>query len=720
MEYWRAEKTIQKLGPGPQIGRETQRKGGTNMMQSQRLTRGALVLALTLAAAALPPRMLRAEEPDAYSEDKIKAFIADLGNEDFAKRQTAEKELAKAGAKAQKQLDAVKDSPDAQVKTTVTHLLAKLKFAALPPVDYLELLPAKSLVVIRGSNIGSFVENARKSAIGRLCDNPAMDPFKKKIKELSEKKPEVAKTTELWTKRFSGQVAAAILEINPALQDVKMAVIAEVTDPDPGMVYSELVNEIHLADNAQPGNYGDVDYIEGQNAQGAAALVGKHVILANNLGALKVMIDAFTTPGKFAASDNFTKIKPSLGAKPELLLTVDMEALIAIVKQLPIPIPIDDILVTSGLKNLKFVGFTSSIAGDSFEDRLVETLVGPMAGIYAANIPPTGVAPLNAAALAPQNAVALGTIYIDGAKFHAGMVEYFASMRKMKETLQNLGGGMPPENDDPETQIKKFEENTGLKVADLAADIKGEFAQWVVPATGAIPGPPDVGGVITCESPEKATALSDAFAKIANTGKDKPVVIENPYKNRLIRQLDVETMFPNRRKDVPYVPSWTVDGNHVFLGSSPAVLQKQITSIDTKAPGLLTQQDFVKAIGTLSEDERKGSMLYVDAKTLLTMGATIGLPLLQVQSKDEDLKKALAALPPSAELFKDIPPLVGCNVVNGNENKFVLRAAVPPLPTLFVALIGATVAKNWELLGLGDGGGQGDATKNEAGEAPGK
>ncbi len=673
------------------------------MMQSPRFTRGLLALTLALSACAIPARSLFAEDAaDAYSEEKIKGYIGDLGNEDFAKRQAAEKELGKAGVKAQKQLEAVKDSTDVQVKTTAQHLLSKLKFAALPPVDYLDLLPAKSVVVLRAANLAGTVENAKKSAIARMFDLPAFEPFKKKFKDQMDKKPDAEKMVDGWIKRFSGQFAAAILEINPLAQDVKMAAIAEITDPDPSKVYAEMLTEIHL--EGQASSYGDVDYIEGPNNQGAAALLGKHVILANNVGALKMIVDAFTTPGKYSTSDNFAKVKPSLGAKPELLATVDIESLIKTLSAVPLPFSIDEILSTSGLKNLKYAAYASNIATDSFEDRIVQVLNGPPTGMNAAYVAPAGIAPLNAAALAPQNAIAIAAIFFDGAKFHAGMMEYLASMRKMKENIQNMGG-MPPDNaNDPEAQLKKFEETTGLKVADLAATIKGEAAIWVVPATGAIPGAPDIGGVITCDSPEKAAVLSDALIKIANFGreKDKSVVTDNPYKNRVIHQVDVAALNPNTPKEIPYVPAWTVDANRIYVGSTPAVLQKQISNIDTKAPGLLTQQDFVKAIGTLTEEERKGSMLYVDAKTLLTMGATIGLPLLQVQSKDEVLKKALAALPPAADLFKDIPPLIGSSVINGTDSKVLLRAPVPPIPTLITALIAMTLFNNRELLGLGD------------------
>jgi hypothetical protein len=665
----------------------------------KQLSRGAAFVTL-LALLINANCRLRAEDAGGgYTDEKIKAFIGDLGNEDFAKRQAAEKELIKAGDKAQKALEAAKESPDAQIKTTVQHLLGRLKFAGMAPVDYLDLLPPNSLLVLKASNFNTLAENAKKSALGKLLDSPGLEAFRQKLKDEVAKKPDTQKLVTDWAKRFNGQFAAAILDLNPMQNDVKMAAIAEITDPNPNDVYDEVVKAIHIGDNGQTGNYADVDYVEGAQQQGAAALIGKHLVLANNLGALKIVIDSFTTPGKFAASERFAKIKPSLGPKPDLLLTVDVEALVKTISQVPFPFPLDDVLSTSGLKNMKFVGFSSAAAGDSFEDRFVQIMNGPPAGINAAYVPPAGVAPLNAAALAPQNSAAIIAGYVDGVKFHAGVMEYLAAMKKMRESAQAMG--MPANDKDPETEIKAFEEKSGLKMADLAAMVKGEIAFWGNPAAEFL-SPPDIGAVITCESPEKAAALSDALVKLVNLGKDKPVVSDAPYKNRVIHLIDVAGLVPDAPKNAPYTPAWTVDGNRIFLGSSGNVLQKQITAIDTKAPGLLTQQDFVKAIGNLSEEERKGSVLYVDMKTLLTMGASVGLPALQMQSKDEDLKKALAALPAPSELFKDIPPLLGASTVVGNESKSVLRAAVPPIPTLFLVLVGATLFNNRDALGLGD------------------
>src|SRR5437879_2659989 len=97
------------------------------------------LLVLALASVAIIVNQARAEEPGAYSEEKIKVLIKGLGDEDFAKRQNAEKELLKVGLKAMEALKAAQTSADPQVKATAAKLLGRLRLANLPPIDYFEV-----------------------------------------------------------------------------------------------------------------------------------------------------------------------------------------------------------------------------------------------------------------------------------------------------------------------------------------------------------------------------------------------------------------------------------------------------------------------------------------------------------------------------------------------------------------------------------------------------
>ncbi len=102
------------------------------------------------------------------------------------------------------------------------------------------------------------------------------------------------KTLTDWESRFTGQSAVAVIELDTVKPDgIKMAVMAEITDADPEAVYNDLVTQLKLAENADKGDYNDVAYIQRKGDEGAVALVGKHLVLTNNIATLKLVIDSF-------------------------------------------------------------------------------------------------------------------------------------------------------------------------------------------------------------------------------------------------------------------------------------------------------------------------------------------------------------------------------------------------------------------------------------------
>jgi len=168
-------------------------------------------------------------------------------------------------------------------------------------------------------------------------------------------------------------------------------------------------------------------------------------------------------------------------------------------------------------------------------------------------------------------------------------------------------------------------------------------------------------------------------------------VKEVPLANRTLYQLDLAALKLPVPPNFPYGPCWAVEGNHVFIASSVQALRKQLTYIEAKTPGLLTQPDFVKALGTLTADERKGQVMYMDMKSALAAGATVALPLLQGTIPDPQMKAALATLPPPSQLFKDLPPLLSTSVQRGDRAESIIRGPVPPMATIFFGAMGAAI-----------------------------
>jgi hypothetical protein len=679
-------------------GNDSQNPAKNRKRQEQNMTdthfnlkRGML---LAVALTALSFGTARALETQDYTDEKIKALIGDLGSEEFAKRETAEKELMKAGTKAQKALESSQQSTDAQVSATVKRLLGKLRWAQIKDVDYLSVLPAESIVYFNITSLKGMIDKFQNTALAKTGGSKGLEPLREKIQEQLNKKPEIKEKCEEWSKRFSAQIAGGIWEANllagPA--GFKAGIVAQITDPVPQKVYADLLAETQFEEGAESGTYEDVSYLAKPNGA-AIAQAGQHLFFAANVDSLKQLIDGFKTKTGVAASAAFKKIKTALGGNPDILTTVDYEGLLKIIAPFMMMQPgMDDVLTASGAKDIKQVAWASSISGDSFEDRFVGVMNGPPKGMAAISVPPAGVTPLSIASIVPANASGLAAFYVDGAKAYPAMMEYFAAMKKM------------PNNPDAdvEAKIKEFEDKYGLKVSDLVSGVKGEIAGWLQLSADPA-GAPDWGTIVTCASPDSAKALSEAFKKIINTETKVEAVKDADYKGRTIHQVDLEVLGAQLPPQVKYAPSWTVDGNRVLVGSTATLIQKVLTNIDTKAPGLLTQPDFVKAIGNFTAEERKGAVYYLDAKALLTAGATVGLPLLAANpGVSDDVKQVLGGLPAPAELFKEIGPMVAVQVVNGDESKVIVRAPVSPVVMIFLGLAGVGVSQA-RAMGVGGG-----------------
>jgi len=658
-----------------------------------------LVLALVCGAATI-----RAEEPKDLSDEKIKALIKDLGDDDFGKRTGAEKDLLRAGAKAMDALKAAQVSADPQVKATAAKLLGKIRLANLPPIDFLDVAPANSIIALQFKNLGTSLELAKKSAIGKLIFSPALDPFRAKLDAALNAKPDAKKKFLLWTERFKGQILFALWELKPP-EDVKFGAMLEITDPDPAAVYEDLIKQTGAFEGgAKTTLHKDVEIQ--QNALGfgpALALVGKNILVGPSVESVMKLVDGVLAPGGVAGTAEFKNAKPKLGTKPEMLLVMDMQAYMkAIMAITPMP-GYEETMKAAGM-NAKYLFISSACTGESFEDRYVVSNDGVPTGLAAAMIPAADAQPpLNDMAIQPANAVLAGVGYMNGTQMQTALVAYLGGLAKMINQMKAMNpAAAPGDAPDFDAVLKTFETKSGMKVADIAANIKGSIGYYVVLAPGGMPAPPDIGMFITCVDGDKAKALCDAVSKAFEAFDNKGAVktVDAPN-NRKIYQLELTALGMPLQPNFPYTPCWSIEGNRVFIGSSVPALRKQLSYIENKTPGLLTQPDFIKAMGELSADERKGQVVFIDMKSLMTLGATVGLPLLQAQVPDAEIKKLLAALPPASELFKNIPPMMMASTSQGMTATSIIHSPLPPLQSiLFFAIGGAMVP----MMGVGPGG----------------
>jgi hypothetical protein len=631
---------------------------------------------------------VRAEEAPVTPE-KLDQLVKDLGNEDFAKRQKAEADLLKAGVKAQAALTKAAASTDAQVKATATKLLGKLKLNALGAVDYLEVLPGKTIIALQAKNIATTIESSKKTALGQMVLSQVLEGFRTQLQTAMDKQPDVKKQVMLWHERFKGQVAAGIWEMNLAQPDkMRMAVVAEVTDPEPQAVFDDFMKQTGMVEQVKAEMYKDVEIQQSVVGGGAVALAGKHFLFSNNGEAMRELIDGLMSPNGLGKSPKYLQIKPALGAKPDLIVTMDFKAYMKAVMAIA-PMPGFEDLMKSAGANADLIAMSSSTIGDTFEDRWIMSMDGPPTGMASIGIPPADApAPLNDLAAVPTNSVLASVGYMDGGKAQVEIVKYLDSLKKMMDGMKaQMPPGAEPMPDFPAI-IKTFEEKAGLKVADILGNIKGSNGFYVVLAPTPALVAPDIGLFITCVDAEKAKVVSAAMAKALNA-YGPGAVKELPVANRTIFQLDLAPLGVPVPPNFPYLISWSVEGNRIFVGSSVQALRKQLSYIENKTPGLLTQPDFIKALGALSPEERKGGMFYVDMKTVLIEGGKVALPLLNAQIPDEQVKKTLAAVPPPQQMFKDVPPMLITSVFTGNQQQTIMRAPLPPLPTIFVLSVGA-------------------------------
>jgi len=656
---------------------------------------------LLLVLACVPFSPVRAEETP-LTDEGMRLLIKDLGSDDFEKRQGAEKKLAAQGLKAEALLKAtVEATTDAQVRATAARLLGKLKLAGLSSVDYLTVFPAESVMFIQIRDVSKSIEKSKETAIGKLVLSPALEPFRKKLEEAINQKANEKKTFDTWFKRFNGQFGFAMWNFSAMPDQMRLAALFQISDPNPQAVFDEFMAETGMAQLAQKGeSYRDVDiYQSPQGAGGMIALAGPHIILSVNRESLKTAIDNLLKPGGLAASPSFAKIRPSLGEKPELMLGMDyrtyMKQLLAMMEvmgQADEAKAMEKVWSSMGTE-LQHLIMASASNGDRYEDRIVMTMGSEPKGMMAASLVPADApAPLEDMAIVPANAVAAAVGYLNGKELQVGAKDYIAALGEMVAAQRNK---LPPDaqkaQPDFTAEIKAFEDKIGMKMEEAFAGFKGSLGYYVVLSKDGLLAAPDLGMFMTFADKDAATKFSNVLRKALDNSGPVPIaaVREVEAPNRKLLQIDLNALGAALPPNFPYMPVWVVENNRIFFASSVEALRKQLSYIDTKTPGLLTQADFVKAMGLLKPDERRGQVFYVNMKSLMTLGSTVALPFLQAAVPDEGLKKALAALPPPEELFKDMPPLLGTSVGKGAMFESVMRGPIPPIPGAMLIGVGA-------------------------------
>ncbi|MCY3023598.1 MAG: HEAT repeat domain-containing protein [Planctomycetota bacterium] len=360
------------------------------------------------------------------------------------------------------------------------------------PVDYLDVLPANTIIAAQLRNLGESIENAKKTAVGQLVQSDPLAPFRQRLDAALNENAGAWKKFTTWAERFKGQFAIGVWGLD--FQDpgaMKFVAIAEITDPAPQAVLDAFLQETALF-RAVPEteSYRGVNILKQEPRGPAVALAGRHLMLSANAESIKRVIGGFAVPGAgLSAAPEYARARAALKAapakegekaapKPELLFVMDFEGYTReIGKAMGAALgpkeaeAFQNVMSSAG--NMKLLAMSSANAGEGFEDHYVVTFSGEPKGFAAVTrMPPDATPPLNAMALVPPNAAMATASYMNGAELHAAAMEYLGSVKKMVETMPRppQAGNRPP-FPDIAAALKAFEEKTGLNVKELIGGI---------------------------------------------------------------------------------------------------------------------------------------------------------------------------------------------------------------------------------------------------------
>lgn len=655
-----------------------------------------------LLAGALGTAWSQAQEA-APGAEQVQTWIRQLGDENYQKREEARAALTRAGATAVAALKAVENSPDIEIRNAAKRLLSELQWQTLrPDVNYLTAIPGEAVIAIRLKDLSDSVARSRETALGKLLSGPdfkpAWDLLKKQFQGVPNPMlpPNVAPLVEKWAARFSGQVAAALWAFDPRPPEpnVKAALIAELTGGDPAKIYDELLAETGIGAQgiATPSNGLKVLVLPGM---GAVALAGKHLIVATNRESVdEVARGLLGAAGSLNDSPAFQKLKPQLGAEPDLLFLMNFPAYLKMVSIMPGAQQMGDMMSKMGYDALDFMAMSSRVAGDRFEDRFVMVFnERPSKLVELMSKGSTGTTSLKEAlAVVPANAVAVFGSYLDGQAMYAVGFEY---MKGMLETYKAMGMQMP----DLDVAVKNIEDTLNLKLADLAGAIKGDLAYWARLAPTL--GPPDIGISIGCVDAAKAQWLAETLSKLtdvlarsvvaAQPGAPLPAAMTKADRGgrAIYAEADDSPLmkFPVRAQ-VPYRVCWSAHGSRVVLGSSPAVVDDRLNALDAKTPGF----DPAKVLPATPEAAGAKNLVALDVAGLLNYAAKFGLPILAgaLQNNPEG-QAVVAGLMQKPDLFNSVPPLVlTMQPPKDGVQTSTMWSPTPYLPTAF-GVVGVAV-----------------------------
>lgn len=614
------------------------------------LCRVVLTAFLCVAFAACPLEVAAGESSaKSPTEDQIRKWVKDLDAEEFQLRQDAEAALKKAGPSAIPFVKAAIEQGGAEVKVRGRRVLDQLGWSVLPTVkDLTNILPTDTVLLLHTPGLKATAQHLRsKSAAGKFYDNAALTDLKSMIGRAWVKSmkvsPQDEKTIVTWLDRYGGPYGLCLLgfDTSGGWPREEMAFVFGLTDPDPKKAYKDFVERFPIRTWGQsevlPARYRGVDYVyrSGQYGRDAMGLVKNLIVRTTGPSAIKSVVAcvADRKAASLATEPTFKEAMARVGTDALASFYFSWENMVKKAGQAIRPRE-RAAFTGLGLDEWKYAGVSLKAGDDGLiEERAFCKVSGERKGLAKLlSMPATSG---KHAALCPKNALAFVSLPLDGKDTYKTVIEM---ARKVDQR----------DTERFEKEVEEVEMRAGVKIADdLLASIKGESAIWCLRPLGAAPSPyPELGAVIEAADANAAKKLADDIAKLLRLfAPEKDALKESAYKGRQCRWLPVQT------KDMPYTPSWCVDGNRLLASSSQEGLQRLIRRIDASTPGLDKDDDFKRLFAKIPAQER-GGMIYVNTERSLGWAYKLCLPIVTSLVSEETAAELKDAPQDVSDLLK--------------------------------------------------------------------
>ena len=300
---------------------------------------------------------------------------------------------------------------------------------------------------------------------------------------------------------------------------------------------------------------------------------------------------------------------------------------------------VETFMAQVGVAKIKTITSRTGFEGTGIVvDELVE-IPQPRTGLFA-NLRPINLDMID---MASANAVSVSVVNID----IAGIYDTLFT------AIKSVAGS---DFDEVEQGIAELEKQTGVKIRQgLLESLNGQMAVYALP--GGVSLQSIQGGFVVIAGLNNAQLFQDSIAaigKFASENANGMVQVSSQVQNG--RTLNTFAIVPLAVAQM--MPTWTIVGDNVVIGSNPAICSAAVEQITSNAPSIRSTESFRNA--TANMPSGLISFQYTDSKVQLTqtMAAMQQVwPMLAMMTAQQGVTLPVV-LPNLTDIIKDVSPSV--------------------------------------------------------------